>query len=660
MPRPPSPASTSLKGDAAEISRLVHRLETLRQSLLDAEARVPLARFGQARESASNLVHYLALRQFDLRSLQNDLAELGLSSLGRAESHVLHNLESVLASLYALQGRPAPSRGATTPVNPRRARTRIDRNATFLFGAAPPGRSTRIMVTAPLEVATDPGFAVELLRSGMDCLRINCAHDSPNDWKTMIDRLHRAERSVGRPCRVEMDLGGPRLRTGPLEPGAAVLKVRPPRDDLGRVQGPALVELAPAKAGGPVGPGGGNRIVVPLAWLDRRSSGNRVRFRDARGARREFTLLSRALDVWTSSVARTSYLTNGLALEARSSSGRLDRCAVGGIDARPGRIRLAAGDPLLLSRSSEPGHDRRVGPRGRRELATISVTIPKVVGRMRPGERVWFDGGRFGGVVRSVSPAGALLLIDQAPSGGGWLRADQGVNLPDTDLGLPPLTDADLVDLAFVVQHADLVGYSFVQSAADVLRLREELRRVGRPGMGIVLKVETRRAFERLPEILLAALRTGPAAVMLARGDLAVEVGFDRLAEVQEEILWLAEAAHLPTIWATQVLEGLAKSGIPSRAEVTDAAMGERAECVMLNKGPYLVPAVRALDSIVRRMQAHQAKKSARLRHLSVAERFLRGTFPRAVDVLAEPPDVGTAGTPADRERAASSKRRRR
>jgi len=103
---------------------------------------------------------------------------------------------------------------------------------------------------------------------------------------------------------------------------------------------------------------------------------------------------------------------------------------------------------------------------------------------------------------------------------------------------------------------------------------------------------------------------------MIARGDLLVEIGYERLAEVQEEILWLCEAAHVPVVWATQVLEGLAQKGLPSRAEITDAAMGGRAECVMLNKGPHIVEAVRVLDSILQRMQAHQSKKSSRLRRL--------------------------------------------
>jgi pyruvate kinase len=119
-----------------------------------------------------------------------------------------------------------------------------------------------------------------------------------------------------------------------------------------------------------------------------------------------------------------------------------------------------------------------------------------------------------------------------------------------------------------------------------------------------------------LPDLLLAAMRGHAVGVMIARGDLAVECGYERMAEIQEEILWVCEAAHMPVVWATQVLESLAKKGLPSRAEITDAAMGERAECVMLNKGPYLCDAVEALDDILQRMQDHQVKKSATLRRL--------------------------------------------
>jgi hypothetical protein len=86
-----------------------------------------------------------------------------------------------------------------------------------------------------------------------------------------------------------------------------------------------------------------------------------------------------------------------------------------------------------------------------------------------------------------------------------------------------------------------------------------------------------------------------------------------------QELLWLCEAAHMPAIWAAQVLESLAQKGLPSRAEITDAAMADRAECVMLNKGPYVVQAVRVLDDILSRMQEHQRKKRPTLRKLSVS-----------------------------------------
>ena len=107
-----------------------------------------------------------------------------------------------------------------------------------------------------------------------------------------------------------------------------------------------------------------------------------------------------------------------------------------------------------------------------------------------------------------------------------------------------------------------------------------------------------------------------PFGVMIARGDLAVELGFERLAEMQEEIVWLCEAANVPVIWATQVLETLVKTGVPSRGEMTDAAMAGRAECVMLNKGPHLAEAIGVLGRVLARMDEHQHKKTPTLRAL--------------------------------------------
>jgi pyruvate kinase len=155
-----------------------------------------------------------------------------------------------------------------------------------------------------------------------------------------------------------------------------------------------------------------------------------------------------------------------------------------------------------------------------------------------------------------------------------------------------------------------------------VRKLLVRLSELGGELLGVILKIETRKAFDNLPRLILAAMRIRAVGVMIARGDLAVECGYQRLAEIQEEILWVCEAAHVPVIWATQVLENLAKTGMPSRSEITDAAMGERAECVMLNKGPYVVNAVAILDDILKRMQAHQEKKRSMLRKLHLASSF--------------------------------------
>ena len=284
-------------------------------------------------------------------------------------------------------------------------------------------------------------------------------------------------------------------------------------------------------------------------------------------------------------------------------------------------------DTLVLTRSLEPGCPASYNAAGKiLRPAQIGVSQPEFFDSVRPGEPIWLDDGMIGGVIRNVAPEKATVEITQARPFGEKLGADKGINVPETVLRLPSLMKEDLAALKFVVQNADIVSYSFVRSEADVRELQSRLVDLGAgEKLGIVLKIETREGFDKLPRLLLTAMRSRAVGVMIARGDLAVECGYQRLAEVQEEILWICEAAHIPVIWATQVLESLAKNGIPSRAEITDAAMGERAECVMLNKGPFIVTAVRILDDILRRMHAHHEKKVSMLRELHMADAF-RGT----------------------------------
>lgn len=618
---------------AHPIDGLIRTLEAIRRDIMSLDAAAGAYVAAAAPEftaSARNLVDYVGLRRHDVRGLQERLAGLGLSSLGRAEGHVLANLDAVLGHLRRTAARRRQPRKTASPApapgpSYQDGEALLETHTVDLLGPEPAGRRVRVMVTMPGEAADSPTLIRDLVRDGMDCLRINCAHDAPEAWAKMVDRVRAAEQELGRPCRVLMDLGGPKLRTGPLPPGPKVVKVKPTRDDLGRVADPARVWLTAEALTAPVGH---TAVPVPAAWVARLRPGDRVRFTDARGSDREFRVDSVADAGAAARTDRTAYVETGTRLRIRGK-GRRDltrgerTTRVGELPERPTRLRLRAGDTLVLTRDPAPGCPATDG-----RPARIACTLPEVFADVRAGEAVWLDDGRVGGVVREAVPDHLTVAVTHSPPGGAWLGADKGINLPDTNVRLPALTDPDLETVKFVAAHADLVGYSFVRSAEDVEALHARLAALNRADLGVILKIETRRAFDRLPEILLAAMRGPRVGVMIARGDLAVECGFERLAEVQEEILWVCEAAHVPVVWATQVLENLAKEGRPSRAEITDAAMGERAECVMLNKGPHVREAVRLLDGILRRMEAHQFKKRARLRPLRVARLFPETTAP--------------------------------
>ena len=230
------------------------------------------------------------------------------------------------------------------------------------------------------------------------------------------------------------------------------------------------------------------------------------------------------------------------------------------------------------------------------------------------------DDGKLDMVVLSREPWGVVVRIVAGPNEKGYkLKPEKGVNFPDTEIDVPALTDVDRAVVRFVAHHADGVEFSFVQDTEDVRQLQDILAQE-RPDdwrrIGLVLKIETKRAVRNLPDLLVRAAGRQPTAIMIARGDLAVELGFVRLAEMQEEILWLCEAAQVPVIWATQVLESFLKTGVASRGEMTDAAMAARAECVMLNKGPFLFEGISELDRLIGRMSAHISKKSHLLRPL--------------------------------------------
>ncbi len=446
-------------------------------------------------DSASNLAHYLALRHHDLRDLQRELMRHGLSSLGRLESRVMLTLDTVESALGALlEGGKLPEDWPPTAEVFFRGEAQLRRNTLRLLGGAPESTQGRVLVTLSLEAAQDPAHVLKLAQLGADVMRINCAHDTPEDWAAMVANTRAAATATGRTIRVLMDLGGPKFRTGKVK----------------------------------------------------RQPGERLR---------------------------------------RGDRFRLVRDAAG---FRP--------DPMIEA----------------------ECLPPDVLAHLLVGTEVSFDDGNLGGVVAETAPDHVVVQVERTKLKGFKMQPERGLLFPRAELHLDPLTPRDLSDLDFVAQHADMVGFSFVRTAADIARLQDELakRRTDWQQIGIVAKIESAPAVHNLPEIIVRAAGRQPFGVMIARGDLAVAIGFERLAEMQEEILWLCEAAHVPVIWATQVLEEMVKSGLPTRGEMTDAAMAGRAECVMLNKGPNVGEAILALRSLMQRMQEHQSKKTARLRAL--------------------------------------------
>lgn len=618
-----NPCLERITGQLIDLCRSMQSMEISDGLALEAVA-------ADNRVSARNLLHYVALRQHDIRQLQDQLASQGLSSLGRCESSVMDSVQKVLEILRSRSRPEVPSQPLpAVPLNHRSGQDLIARNCVRLLGARSCTADCTIMVTLPMEAAEDDDLIEHLLRAGMTIARINCAHDGQADWLRMIHQLRRAVTSTGRPCRIAMDLAGPKLRTGPIQAGPQVMRCKPRRDSLGRLLSPARILLSPHLE--PTTPMAGVDAVAPITgdgWT-RLEAGDRLEMIDASGRHRQLRVERRSAEGIWATTTQSCHFTPGLKLvmSARSGGGsdrhEANRCTVtiGRIPALEGSLLLHKGDQLRIVALPELGRPAGNGGEGKQHRhAVISCTLAEVFADVNCGDRIFFDDGKIGGLVTGTQPTELLVEITAAKQKGSRLRADKGINLPDSPLSISALTARDIADLEFIVQHADILNFSFVHSSTDLQALQDQLTRLGHADLAVILKIETRQAFDDLPSLLLAAMRSpAPLGVMIARGDLAIECGWERLAEIQEEILRLCEAAHLPCIWATQVLEELAHGGMPTRAEISDAAMGARAEGVMLNKGPNITATVRMLHEIVMRMQSHQHKNSSTFRRLELA-----------------------------------------
>ncbi|MBO0343181.1 MAG: pyruvate kinase [Bacteroidota bacterium] len=464
------------------------------------------------KKSAKNLMHYATFRSFDARNMQRGLKELGLTRLANSEGNILGSLINLKIITHSLLG-SNPNLSHNEFLSIGDGNKLLKKHTDQLFGKSDKRRRVRIMVTMPSEAATDYNMVLEMVENGMDCARINCAHDNPEVWKAIIANVQRAANECSTTVKVAMDLAGSKVRTGTIDFG-----------EVGQVK-----------------------------------NGSKKK-------RKPFILLNKG-----------------------------DKLIVSGKEDKATSAKYDDGGNLL-------------------KPATIGCVPSQIIERVEKGAPILFDDGRIEGEIMETAPDHFEVKITRADPGGTKLKGKKGINLPTLDLGISGLTEKDREDLKFVVKHADIVNYSYVNDEKDVKDLLMVLKRLGADeDLGVILKIETNLAYKNLINILITAMQRKHLGVMIARGDLALEVGWKNMALVQEGILSFCSAAHIPVVWATQVLEGLAKKGMPSRSEITDITSSVQAECVMLNKGPHINEAISFLDEVLYNVENSHDKKEVML-----------------------------------------------
>lgn len=609
--------------DAGDLHEIWDELLKIRKEIIKTEAEYDFRQHDILPEhmaSAKNLIHYLALRRFDIRELQLGLTNWGISSLGRVERKVQANIDTLMHIISSILNENWKPR-ELPPICFNEARNKLEENSNLLLGKIPENRRARIMVTMPTEAAYEFDVVHDLMKSGMNVARINCAHDDTDVWSRIINNIHKAEKLLGVKCVIHMDLGGPKLRTGKIEGRPAVVKVKPVKNEWGRVEDPVKVwfyfnEKGMANHGA---------LTIPLISLisENLKKGDELKMTDARKSNRTILISEVEPHGFWGLLPKTTYFCQDLEFKLKNSSEIVAKVDI--LPESEGYIVLEDGDLIKIYKSDILGMGSVKDISGKViEVAKIGCTLPEALDEAKPGERIWFDDGIIEGEIMEVKSDHVLVSIKEAKNASAKIRSEKGINLPDTNLKFLALTEKDIEDLDFVVGNAETIGLSFANRPKDVRLLINEINKRTAHPPGVILKIETARGFYNLPRMILEAMCLPSLGVMIARGDLAIECGFGRLAEVQEQILWISEAAHVPVIWATQVLESLAKTGLQTRAEVSDAAMGQRAECIMLNKGEHIVKATKALDEILHRMQDHQTKKRSKHRKLTLAEDFFK------------------------------------
>ncbi len=262
-----------------------------------------------------------------------------------------------------------------------------------------------------------------------------------------------------------------------------------------------------------------------------------------------------------------------------------------------GEVQIVEGEQICISSAEVLGNKD-----------IISTSYPGMINDVRTGEALLIDDGKLRLEITGIDIANGLMHCEVKT--GGMLKSRKGLNLPHTKLSLPSLTEKDISDIDFGVQHGiDMTAMSFVRSEEDIYALRDLLRSKGSHAQ-VIAKIERPEAVQSIDRIIDAA-----DLIMVARGDMGVEISAEDVPVIQKMIIRKCNEKIKPVITATQMLESMITNPTPTRAEASDVANAilDGTDCVMLSAetstGSYPVTAVHTMSKIIRKTETIQKTK---------------------------------------------------
>ena len=589
-------------------------IEIIRTNLL--KVREDLDADAYRYKSLLNLYQYLRLREDDWTKLQEKLFLLSLSSLGRSYAHVSASVDTLHDQLCCSLGvKEIPSKKTATfhHLNIEDSIEIASKNATNLLGGKTSSRlskqSTSLMITLPSNAMQNNGALIKkLAKSKVGIFRINTAHDSADYWKEMAKTITAANKSLDErsKAKIFVDLAGPKIRTGlarkinmPIEMGSNKIEkeifiYHDDRDSKPESKDTLSLKITPAQ------------IVISDKFYSTLQNNKSIKIKDVNGKKAKIKIIDKSSAYARCTIDKKVFLDKNSILKYNKKT-----TAIKNIVPQSELIRVFVGDEIIVTQKKVLATAAITTKKGSVvQPAIISCNHSGILKDVKKGDPIFIDDGKVSLEVIEEGKDAIRCKVTVAKANGTLIKEEKGINFPNTFINTSAITALDKKNLKSVIEFADSVSVSFCQSAEDVKTVQKLLHQYGKKDIGIIAKIETKQAVLNMPEILSQLLKSKNSGVMIARGDLAIEVGFENLAHIQESLLDICDAAHLPVIWATQVLESKMKHNLPSRAEVTDAAMSSRAECVMLNKGPFAFDTIDVLTSILHNM--HKSFKKNR------------------------------------------------